>query len=59
MKSSEDRGVWHAKSTEELLAFKALPAVEKLRWLERVRQTVNALPRKQQELLQRFRRGEI
>ncbi len=53
------RGVWHAKPIEELLAFRAIPAGEKLRWLETVRQTLNALPSKQQETLQRFRRGEI
>ncbi len=54
---SSRRGVWHAKPIEELLAFKAIPAEEKLRWLESVRQTLNALPAKQQETIRRFRLG--
>jgi hypothetical protein len=53
------RGVWHAKSTDELLAFRAIPAAEKLRWLEVVRQTLNVMPAELQAKIQRFRDREI
>ncbi|MBX3183554.1 MAG: hypothetical protein KF915_13080 [Polyangiaceae bacterium] len=53
------RGVQHYKSTEELLAFAAIPPLKKLRWLESVRRLVNQLPPETQAIMQKFRRGEL
>ncbi len=53
------RGVQHFKTTEELLEFAKIDPLEKLRWLESVRAMVSLLPRETQEIMQRFRRGEI
>ncbi len=53
------RGVQHYQSTEELLAFAAIPPLEKLRWLESVRRLMNQLPPETQAILQKFRRGEL
>ncbi|MBX3183551.1 MAG: hypothetical protein KIT72_05465 [Polyangiaceae bacterium] len=53
------RGVQHYKSTEELLAFAAIPPLEKLRWLESVRRLVNQLPPETQAIMQKFRRGAL
>ena len=54
------RGVTHAYPLERLLAFRAMPAVDKLRWLEETRQFLNRfLTPERKALMDRFRRGEL
>jgi hypothetical protein len=58
-KNEPVRGVQHFKTTEELLAFAKVAPLEKLRWLESVRALVALLPPETQEIMQKFRRGEL
>ena len=54
------RGFTHAYTTEQLLAFRAIPAVEKLRWLEAMRCFLErSLTPEKLEIMQRFRRGDL
>lgn len=54
------RGITHAYSTEQLLAFRAVPAVDKLRWLEEMRQFVERfVTAERRTLMARFRRGDL
>lgn len=54
------RGFSHHVPTEKLLAFAALPAEEKLRWLEELRQLMaRGLTPERRALMERFRKGEI
>jgi hypothetical protein len=54
------RGVRHVYTDEQLRAFGAVPAEEKLRWLESMRQLLErALTPEKLELMQRFRRGDL
>jgi hypothetical protein len=52
--------VTHAYTTEQLLAFRALPAADKLRWLEQMRQFLDRfLTPERRALMERFRRGDL
>jgi hypothetical protein len=52
--------VYHYHSDEELLRFHALPAEQKLEWLEAVRVFLRRFqPPRQREIMHRFRRGEL
>ncbi len=54
------RGVTHVYSVEQLLAFRAVPSADKLRWLEEMRQFLDRfLTPERRVLMDRFRRGEI
>ena len=54
------RGFTHAYPTEKLLAFKAVPVPDKLRWLEEMRQLLERfLTPERKILLDRFRRGDL
>jgi hypothetical protein len=54
------RGFSHAYPTEKLLAFRAVPAVDKLRWLEEMRQFLERfLTPETKRRLDRFRRGDL
>ena len=54
------RGVAHAYPTEKLLAFQAVPAADKLRWLEEMRRFLDRLLTPERKaVLDRFRRGEL
>lgn len=54
------RGVVHVTPTEKLLAFRAVPAAEKLRWLEAMRQFLERfLTPERAHMLHRFRRGDL
>jgi len=54
------RGVTHAYPLERLLAFRAMPAADKLRWLEETRQFLDRfLTPERKALMDRFRRGEL
>jgi hypothetical protein len=58
--SALTRGVRRSYTTEQLLAFQAVPADEKLRWLESMRQLLErALTPEKLALMQRFRRGDL
>ena len=53
-------GVTHAYPLERLLAFRAVPAVDKLRWLEEMRQFLDRfLTPERKAVMARFRRGEM
>lgn len=53
-------GYSHAYTIEQLRAFRDVPAVEKLRWLEALRQFVEcSLTPEKLEIMARFRRGEL
>jgi hypothetical protein len=52
--------VTHAYPLERLLAFRAIPAADKLRWLEETRQFLDRfLTPERKALMDRFRRGEL
>lgn len=54
------RGVTHAYPLERLLAFRAVPAADKLRWLEETRQFLDRfLTPERKALMDRFRRGDL
>ncbi len=54
------RGVVHAYPTERLLAFRAVPPAEKLRWLEEMRAFLERfLTPERKALMDRFRRGDL
>jgi len=54
------RGYSHAYPTERLLAFKAVPAADKLRWLEEMRQFLERFLTPERKLvLDRFRHGDL
>ncbi len=54
------RGVTHAYPLERLLAFRAMPAADKLRWLEETRQFLDRfLTPERKALMDRFRRGKL
>lgn len=54
------RGVRHVYTDEQLRAFRDVPAEEKLRWLESMRQLLaRALTPEKLELMQRLRRGDL
>jgi hypothetical protein len=54
------RGFTHAYTLEQLRAFRAVPAADKLRWLESMRRFLQrALTPEKIEIMQRFRRGEL
>jgi len=54
------RGVTHAYPLERLLAFRAIPAADKLRWLEETRQFLDRFfTPERKALMARFRRGEL
>ena len=54
------RGVTHAYPLERLLAFRAVPAADKLRWLEEMRQFLDRfLTPERKVVMDRFRRGEL
>lgn len=54
------RGVTHAYPLDRLLAFRAIPAADKLRWLEETRQFLDRfLTPERKALMARFRRGEL
>lgn len=58
--ADEKKGFTHAYTTEQLLAFRAIPTEEKLRWLGEMQQFLEAtLTPERRELFQQFRRGEI
>ena len=60
MSQSPRRGVAHHYSTEKLLAFRDVPAIDKLRWLEEMRIFLERFqPEEQRALSQKFRKGEI
>jgi hypothetical protein len=52
--------VTHAYPLERLLAFRAIPAADKLRWLEETRQFLDRFfTPERKALMARFRRGEL
>jgi hypothetical protein len=52
--------VRHAHEIEKLRAFRAVPAADKLRWLEEVRAFVERFQTPQaRRAMMRFRRGEL
>lgn len=52
--------VAHIHPTERLVAFRSVPPVDKLRWLEEMREFLERfLTPERHILLQRFRRGEL
>ena len=54
------RGVKHVYSIEKLLAFRAVPAEDKLRWLEEMRRFLDrALTPERKAFMDRFRRGDL
>jgi hypothetical protein len=54
------RGFTHVYPTEKLLAFKAVPTADKLRWLEEMRQFLERFLTPERKLvLDRFRRGDL
>ena len=54
------RGFSHAYSIEQLRAFRDVPAVDKLRWLESMRRFLErSLTPEKIEIMQRFRRGDL
>jgi hypothetical protein len=54
------RGVTRVYSLEKLLEFRAVPSVDKLRWLEEMRQFLDRfLTPERRVLMARFRRGEL
>ena len=54
------RGYTHAYTIEQLRAFRAVPAEEKLRWLESMRRFLErSLTPEKLEIMQRFRRGDL
>jgi hypothetical protein len=53
------RGVTHAHPLAQLLAFRAVAAADKLRWLEEIRQFLDRFPTPERKaVMARFRRGE-
>ncbi len=53
-------GVAHHPSVEQMLHFRAVPAEEKLRWLEDIRLLLaRFVPPERRALMNRFRRGEL
>jgi hypothetical protein len=53
-------GCTHVFTIDQLRAFRAVPAVEKLRWLESMRRFLErSLTPEKLEIMQRFRRGEL
>jgi hypothetical protein len=54
------KGVSHHYTLEQLVAFRDIPAADKLAWLEEMKQLLErALTPERLEALQRFRRGEL
>jgi hypothetical protein len=54
------KGVVHAFTTEQLRAFRDVPAIAKLEWLESMRRFLErALTPEKLEAMARFRRGEL
>ncbi len=54
------RGVTHAYPLDRLLAFRAMPAADKLRWLEETRLFLDRfLTPERKALMDRFRRGDL
>lgn len=54
------RGVTHAYTIEQLRSFRAVPAEDKLRWLEAMRSFLErSLTPEKLEIMERFRRGEL
>jgi len=54
------RGVTHVYTVEQLLAFRAVPSADKLRWLEEMRQFLDRfLTPERRVLMERFRRGDL
>jgi hypothetical protein len=54
------RGIHHAYSLDQLREFRAIPAEEKLRWLEAMRGFLErALTPEKLEIMKRFRRGDL
>lgn len=55
-----ERGYRHHYTTEQLRAFRAVPAAEKLRWLEELRRFCERfLTPERRALRDRFRRGDL
>lgn len=53
-------GYTHVYSIEQLRAFRDIPAAEKLRWLEQMRQFLErSLTPEKIEVMRRFRRGDL
>ena len=58
--SPRSRGVVHRPTTEQLVAFRDVPAADKLRWLsEMSRLLERSQSEEQRETMQRFRRGDL
>ncbi len=54
------RGVAHHYTTDQLLAFRDVPAADKLRWLEEMKRFLERFQSEEQrETMQRFRRGDL
>lgn len=57
---AKPRGYTHVYTIEQLRAFRAVPAIDKLRWLESMRRFLaQTLTPEKLEIMQRFRRGEL
>lgn len=62
MENTDDRkgGFSYVVTDEQIRAWKALPAKDKLDWLEQANQFINkALTPERRQIMERFRRGEI
>jgi hypothetical protein len=58
--SAPKKGYVHAYTIEQLRAFRDVPAEDKLRWLEGMRQFLErSLTPEKVEIMRRFRRGEL
>jgi hypothetical protein len=57
---STGKGYTHAYTIEQLRAFRDVPAAEKLRWLEGMRQFLErSLTPERLDIMLRIRRGEL
>jgi len=57
---SPKRGVMHHYSSDQLVEFRAISVVDKLTWLEEMKELLSkALTPQRLEALQRFRRGDL
>ena len=55
----DPKGVTHAYPPEKLLAFRDVPAADKLRWLQEMREFCDRFPTPgRKALLEPFRKGE-
>ena len=58
--SVRKKGFRHRVTDEQIRFFRSLPIEERLRWLEEAQEFMwKAMPKKNWEIMQKFRRGEL